>query len=432
MWCGACYTSSERVKFRVQEPALGLGESEKDPWNQAWLERAWGKRHQPPDDFLKARDGDHMMVPFECDDCILHKLNGVSVDPESQRDVLVMATIRRANLDCFWSRSTGTVRGNKDKLILGAEMLGLVNLSGGYNHEGPMPDYNHCGYKIAMQMLLYSRRPGQKRRSYLQLDTVRKLRTSYSNQVRCSPQAARETLSLGDQRGKYKRFTRDPCSSLFFYRFIEGCKARMGSDWKPNKAMSIRLLLRMLTGVEVRIASAPSGFDKHRWIVFHTFVTVTYVISLRGSEGFLLDIEGLRCHPQRPGDKHITLALLGKIKGESQDRDHLIPCSPVSSSGIEVKASVDRLIQAKARIGCFDGPVILGRGGRALSTQCINRALIEILEEIFEADPSLFPTDITSKEKLPENYQAFRMLRKTSDTRAIEKRVGKLDIDVVN
>jgi hypothetical protein len=126
------------------------------------------------------------------------------------------------------------------------------------------------------------------------------------------------------------------------------------------------------------------------------------------------------------------LALLGKIKGESQDRDHLLPCSPVTSSGIEVKASVDRLIQAKERIGCFDGPPISGRDGRALLTQCINGALIEMLEEIFEADPSLFPPGITSKENLSENYQAFRTLRKTSDTRAIEKWVGKLDIDVVN
>jgi hypothetical protein len=159
---------------------------------------------------------------------------------------------------------------------------GLVNLSGGYNHKGPMPVYDHCSYKIAIQMLLYSQRPGLKGRSYLQLDMVRKLKTSYSNQVRCSPQATRETLSLGDQRGKYQRFMRDPCSFLFFYRFIKGCKARMGSEWKPNKAMSISLLLRVLTEVEVRIASAPSGFDKHPWILFHTFVTVTYVISLRG------------------------------------------------------------------------------------------------------------------------------------------------------
>jgi hypothetical protein len=183
-----------------------------------------------------------------------------------------------------------------------------------------------------------------------------------------TPSHSKEVVSLGDQRSKYQRFTRNLYSSLF----IQGCKACMGSDWKPNKAMSIGLLLRVLTEVEVHIASAPSGFDKHRWIIFHTFVTVTYVISLLGLGGFLLDIEGLQCHPQRPGDKHITVALLGKIKGESQDRDHLIPCSPVTSSGIEVKVSVDRLIQAKERIGCFDGPTISGRDGRALSTQCIN------------------------------------------------------------
>jgi hypothetical protein len=35
MWCGECYTFSERVKFRVRELAVGLGESKKDPLNQA-------------------------------------------------------------------------------------------------------------------------------------------------------------------------------------------------------------------------------------------------------------------------------------------------------------------------------------------------------------------------------------------------------------
>jgi hypothetical protein len=69
-----------------------------------------------------------MMVPFKCDECIYNKFHGASVDPESQRDLLVMATIRPANLDCFWSQSTGMVGGNKDELIL-AEVSGLVNLT---------------------------------------------------------------------------------------------------------------------------------------------------------------------------------------------------------------------------------------------------------------------------------------------------------------
>jgi hypothetical protein len=75
-----------------------------------------GKGIKPPDNFLKARDDNHMMVWFECDKCIFYKLYGVAVNPDSQRDVLVMATIHRANLDCC--PSTGTVCGNKDKLIL--------------------------------------------------------------------------------------------------------------------------------------------------------------------------------------------------------------------------------------------------------------------------------------------------------------------------
>jgi hypothetical protein len=83
---------------------------------------------------------------------------------------------------------------------------------------------------------------------------------------------------------------------------------------------------------------------------------VTYVILLRGSGGFFLDIEGLPRHPQRPGDKHITLALLGKIKGESQDRDHLIPCSPVTLSGIEASLLLTVWFKPKKGLVALTGP----------------------------------------------------------------------------
>jgi hypothetical protein len=47
-------------------------------------------------------------------------------------------------------------------------------------------------------------------------------------------------------------------------------------------------------------------------------------------------------------DRYVVIALLGKIKGESGERAHLIPCLPVTSSGIDAKASVGRLMMFKA------------------------------------------------------------------------------------
>jgi hypothetical protein len=69
----------------------------------------WGKKQRAPDDFLRGRDGDHTMVPSECDLCVFHKLRNRSPDPNSQPDKLLQACIRRIILDAFWSQATATV-----------------------------------------------------------------------------------------------------------------------------------------------------------------------------------------------------------------------------------------------------------------------------------------------------------------------------------
>ena len=122
-------------------------------------------------------------------------------------------------------------------------MSNLVGLEG-------LPSHDHCGYKVAIQMLVYSKRPGENARSHLQFETIRKLRSAYSNHVRASPQSNQEAASLGDVKGNYQRFSTDPCGSFWYYRFVKGLKYRMGQEWRPNKGMSIELYLKVLEGAE--------------------------------------------------------------------------------------------------------------------------------------------------------------------------------------
>jgi hypothetical protein len=55
----------------------------------------------------------------------------------------------------------------------------------------------------------------------------------------------------------------------------------------------------------------------------------------------------------------------------------------------------------------------------------------EILEELFESDRHMFPPAIKDLDTLRKSYQAFRTLRRTSDTRALEMKVARDDIDIV-
>jgi hypothetical protein len=283
------------------------------------------------------------------------------------------------NLDAFWSRSTAIVKGQKDKLKQGLALSMLVGLDGPYFNDGPYPSYNHVGYEVAIQMLLMSRRKGIHSPTHLQFDTIRKLRTVYANHLRASPQANKVTLSLGDQKGKYTRFTYNKCASLWFYRFLEDCQHRMGQIWKPNQALSNDLLLAVLRQIEERIECSKTGRDENRWTMLHTLVVTTYVLYLRGPEGFLLDLGGLRRFRQRihieKEKEYLIVTLWGKIKGEHNQREHQLPCSPVTSSGIHVKESLDRLIKLKDSKGKISGPAISDGAGVIFSSRAMDDAL---------------------------------------------------------
>jgi hypothetical protein len=205
----------------------------------------------------------------------------------------------------------------------------------------------------------------------------------------------------------------------------------MGQDWRPNQAMTIELLLKVLNETENRLEAANTEEEKNRWIVVNTYITVCYVVLLHGSKGLLLDLSGLNRKWGLRGDKHLMIALLGKIKGETGDLAHLLPSVPITSSGIQVEALLKRLMDFKFRKGFKTGPAILDLQGRVFEPRAMNDALLEVIKDIFDNQQELFPPTITSREMLRQRYQAFRTLRCSSDTRALEMKVAQPDIHLV-
>jgi hypothetical protein len=401
--------------------------------DQERLEKVWAGKHRSPDSFHRARKLDNAMTPFECDLCVFRKLTGRHHPSLAKsQDRLLNASIRRVLLDALRSRASTTVENNANRIALGLRMSRLVGLDGPYYHEGPFPDFDHCGFEVAIQMVLYSRREGRNSSSHLQFDTIRMLRSSYGSQIRASPQGTSAGLVLGSEKGEYQRLSSDECGSLWFSRFVAGCRARMGQEWKPNRALSTGLVLKLLDAAETAILDAASPAELHKWTVVHTYFVCTYVVSLRGTEGLLLDLAGLRRHIDSGRGTHVVIPLLGKVKGETGDRAHLLPSVEITGSGIRVRASLERLIAAKEARGFVDGPAISDENGRAMSTRDIDELMHESLLGIWQGFPSMFPADITSVEKLLEAYHAFRTLRRASDTRALEEGVSEDDINIVN
>ena len=214
--------------------------------------QGWGREKKSNKDYLEARDGDALMTPFECNVCVFRRLKGRDPHFRKQQDQFLLDLIRRANLDAFWSRVRSTVNQNLSKIRMLLEFSKNTGEDGLFVSRKPFPMRDHCGYELAVATLQYSRRPGKHDHNYTQFNTIRKLRSAYGNWLRASTHTNQHHFVLNDDAGKSVRLIDNKSLSLWFQRFNAGMKYRMGVVWKPNKAFSTQLLLKIIERAEYK------------------------------------------------------------------------------------------------------------------------------------------------------------------------------------
>jgi len=101
----------------------------------------------------------------------------------------------------MWSRATSTMKGNKDRINFALHMMDQIILNGPYEHFGPLSLYNHCGYEVAIQMVLQSRYSGNCSTDDARHNTIRQLKLSSSNQVRAAQQSNQRAIT--NYQGNY-------------------------------------------------------------------------------------------------------------------------------------------------------------------------------------------------------------------------------------
>jgi hypothetical protein len=90
------------------------------------------------------------------------------------------------------------------------------------------------------------------------------------------------------------------------------------------------------------------------------------------------------------------------------------------------------LIALRCAEGRVDGPAICDSEGVQWTTAQANEILHELLCSIFDHDPTVFPSHISSHADVRSKYHLFRSFRRASDSRAIAKGISLSDITVVN
>lgn len=428
MWCGRCYTSSSPIEFHIaSDNAFPTEVGDEDR-----LTTGWSARNTDQLKFRSARDGDDLLVSFECDLCIFSKLYLRQPVPECDKDSFALACIRRINLDAFWSRARSTVESNASKVREGLKLSRRLGLSGPYLNPGPLPTGDHCGYEVALQMVVASLDAGRYSESHKQWDTIRKLRSSYSNQVRAARDANSNVLSIADDKGSsYQRIAKDPCGSLWFQRFMLGCKKRMGQDWRPNQAISVELVHELLQGCEKRSRSASVIKERHKWVLAGGYFCVCFVLSLRSPEGLMADLEGLLQFYDQTSP-NIVVPLLGRVKGEHHVRQHLLLSKGVTGSGIRIKLWMERVLLVHRSLQRTSGPVFVNELGQQSTTAEMNELFLEVLGEVYDSRADLFGFDINNVGDLTDKFNVFRSFRRGSESRAVAMKVSEADRYVVN
>jgi hypothetical protein len=428
MWCGSCYRSADEPAFFVatgDNPRPGSGDEDR-------LSSGWAPRKSEASRFLTARDGDDLLVSFECDFCIFGKLFDHEPKQTCEKDRYALACIRRINLDAFWSRARSTVEANTSKMREGLAISKAMGMRGSPKEPGPLPSDDHVGYEVAIHMVVSSLGSGRYSDSHKQWDTIRRFRACFSNQVRAAGEANSKCLVLADNSGgNYQRLAYDPCGSLWFQRFMVGCSKRMGQDWRPNQAISLKLMHELLEKSEERAREADSAAGRERWILAGTYFCICFVLSLRSPEGLMADLEGLKKYFEKEGSE-VVVPLLGRFKGEHHSKQHLLISCAVTGSGIRIKKWIELTLAVHAIAGRSDGPAFVNEKGGQSTTADMNEAFLELICEIYEAKPKLFGLDVTGIGDLSEKYNVFRSFRRGSESRAVAMKVSEADRYVVN
>lgn len=387
------------------------------------------------DRFLTARSGDHLVHEFQCDLC--HFRNIQNLDPNvkgAAEDYLLMMCIRRANLDALWSREPATIEHNRRdvmKTIAKGKMLGLqcgslFHVKRGYRL------YDDFNMALAATMMYRSLDAG-KNDTYVQFNTVRSMRAASGNYWRAAAQKGEISVMM---RGQQKlTSSSSPTNSIWFENFMLGFHKRVGDVNRPDKAISIELMIAMMNRFEAQWQAAQGNRLEEKAVIFPALFAVSaYVASLRGEEVPLLDLEHTRdktylglSHPTTP---HVVLTLSGRFKNEVGDLKYHLPVVQRTSSGLEIRIWLERMLN-------WYGPdrkgyVFRNSAGHRVTCGYYAQVILGVIKQIQDSDRPEEKGIVEPSCDVFEEFGMSRSFRRGSDTRALAAKVPQATIDLVN
>lgn len=375
------------------------------------------------------------MHEFQCDNCHFRNIKGE--DPQEDllaEDFLLMMCIRRCNLDALWSKEPTTVESNRRELIKAINVGKKLGLASGHLFKIKRPHRlsDNCNMALAATMMLRSLDAGRNKK-YVQLNTVRSMRAAASNYWRAS--TLKDDVSVL-MRGQTKlTASSSPTNTTWFEYFMLGYHKRVGNVCRPDKAVSIELMLALMNRFEEQWKSAEGDRLAEKEVVFPAlFALCAYVASLRGEEVPLLDLEQTRektalgiSHPTNP---HVVLTLSGRFKNEIGVLKYHLPIVEINSSGLNVRKWIERMLvwYGPDRKGYVFRDAVGHRVAAGFYAQKILNVILEIQQSGLEHERGLVESDCD----VFEEFGMSRSFRRGSDSRALAAGVSPATVDLIN
>ena len=347
--------------------------------------------------FKSARNGDNYLCPFQCDLCQFRNL--YSRDPMATlEDKRTLCYIRRAVLDGFWGRASGTVQGNLGQLRgfheIACEDFGLVEA---LPEMGPFPLMDTFGMGSALVMLRRSLKPG-KYADHIQYDTLRKYRSAFSNVWGASVHTMQESVMA---RATAKLFvTSCPTNGLWFERFMGGLHSRMGDDHRPDTAISSFVMKKMLKYAEADWHGSLDAVERRFIVRAGLFLVLAFLGALRGEEvPRLVRKEFIRLNKMSMRERkqpHIVIPLYGRFKNESNvARCHVMNVVCKTKSGIRGDLWVERAIETEG--DATSKFLFSDASGKREKGSVYEEYMFKLLEKVQARHPEHIPADLDIK-----------------------------------
>jgi hypothetical protein len=426
-WHAHCYQQLALDNF----PVLATVDLEQSIVNDEAMEE------EDPMRFREARDGDHLMCPFQCDDCQFWNRCRRAPIPKNIYDTLRLVCIRRAILDAFWARERSTVLSNRRegiRFLLNSERMGDWDP---YPARGPWPLEDTFGVQMSGALLLRSLDEGRNAPK-VQFETVRRLRAHLSNFVHTTPTGVGPSF-IGEEGG-VAAITNSPTNSMWFRRFMKGMHKRMGDVWIPDRPLTIgeiKASLQILEEDWKLYLKVHDGHGLQKAGLTAIVLISGFFAALRGEEIVRIDIGSMRHHwTEAMGcadGKHVPLMLAGRFKRETGEKLFCQPLATESKSGVKIAEWFHRTLWILGKLGTESGPMFRSesKGGskyKKASVGDLDHLLHSILGRVQKNRPEIIGASVD----VMEEYSASRSMRRGATSEAQNAEIPKEVIEANN